>query len=334
MSTAKVVAFDLEGPLSPFDHAFEVMAREIPEGKKAFQVISRYDDLLTLERREDYEPGDTLALIIPFLLYFQVGEEELHRVSQEAGLVAGAKELVDQLRGEWQLYIVSTSYRPHALNIAQQLGIPPENVYSSRFPAGQPLTERERQLIREAWDYLREHLYAEDLESGAKDREIKDYLDRFFWEELAQTSLASLLSDRTLIMGGRKKVRAVEEISRRHQTFLREMVVVGDSITDFRMLQVAEAAGGLALVFNGNEYALPYGTVGVASRSLYDLLPLLKSWLRGGRKEVKEFVEQKAPAPPPYYHWLPGREQEEWDEVVAVHKKLRRTVRGEAGILG
>ena len=43
-----------------------------PNGDRIFEVISRYDDLLTLEEREGYEPGDTLALIVPFLILHNI----------------------------------------------------------------------------------------------------------------------------------------------------------------------------------------------------------------------------------------------------------------------
>ena len=35
-----------------------------PGGDRVFEVLSRYDDLLTLTERPDYEPGDTVALIL------------------------------------------------------------------------------------------------------------------------------------------------------------------------------------------------------------------------------------------------------------------------------
>jgi energy-converting hydrogenase A subunit R len=61
-----LICLDLEGPLAPQDNAYELM-KLFPRGGKIFEVISRSDDLLTLEGRPDYEPGDTLALITPFL---------------------------------------------------------------------------------------------------------------------------------------------------------------------------------------------------------------------------------------------------------------------------
>jgi len=59
----KLICFDLEGPLTPQDNAYELM-KLVPRGGKIFEVLSRYDDLLALEGRPGYEPGDTLALII------------------------------------------------------------------------------------------------------------------------------------------------------------------------------------------------------------------------------------------------------------------------------
>ena len=68
-----LICFDLEGPLSPQDNAYELM-KLFPGGDKIFEVVSRYDDLLTLEERADYEPGDTLALIVPFLILHDISE--------------------------------------------------------------------------------------------------------------------------------------------------------------------------------------------------------------------------------------------------------------------
>ena len=50
---ANFICFDLEGPLSPQDNAYELM-KLFPNGDRIFEVISRYDDLLTLEGRGGY----------------------------------------------------------------------------------------------------------------------------------------------------------------------------------------------------------------------------------------------------------------------------------------
>jgi energy-converting hydrogenase A subunit R len=100
------------------------------------------------------------------------------------------------------------------------------------------------------------------------------------------------------------------------------------------MLTTVRDAGGLAVVFNGNQYALECGTVGVASTSLAALLPLLRAWESGGLEGARDFVVRLAKGadePGPHYHWLAGVDIA---EALAVHARLRRLVREAAAELG
>ena len=107
---SRFICFDLEGPLSPQDNAYELM-KLFPQGDRIFELISRYDDLLTLEERPNYEPGDTLALIVPFLLYHRMSEEDIRRLAQRAKLVDGASELIFGLHfRRWRVFCISTTY--------------------------------------------------------------------------------------------------------------------------------------------------------------------------------------------------------------------------------
>lgn len=321
------------------DHAYEVMSL-IPKGKKVFEVLSRYDDILTLERQEGYEPGDTLRLLVPFLLSHRISEEDLEKVSQEAKLVRGAQDLIAHLQSqEWKVQIISTSYCQHALSVAQKLGVNAVNVACTHLPLrqlAQELKEEDLQVVVEKEGFILDHLYTEDLESGKNDDKIRSYLDQFFWEELSGTSLGRILNQ-VEVVGGRRKVRALEGFLAREGGFLRDVVVVGDSITDCRMLEVVEAAGGLAIVFNGNRYALSYGTIGVASGDMMrSLRPVLEVWQRGGREDLNAAVREGwlIASEDGFCHWLPGANQNELDQIVVTHKKFRSLVRGKAAKLG
>jgi len=104
------ICFDLEGPLSPQDNAYELM-KLFPNGDKIFEVISRYDDLLTLDEREDYEPGDTLALIVPFLILHNISEADIASLASKANLTGGAHKLISWLEySGWKVFCISTSY--------------------------------------------------------------------------------------------------------------------------------------------------------------------------------------------------------------------------------
>lgn len=337
----RIVFFDLEGPLSPQDNAFEVMSL-IDGGREAFAVISRYDDLLALEGIEGYEPGDTLKLILPFLIMHGLSAEDIRTVSERAPLIAGAKELVGTLlTSGWRVHIISTSYEQHALRVAEELGISQQNVACTRLDL-EDLANRSKGIdlsfVKEAWEYVRrigEGLSVEAIAQGAADRQIRPKLDEFYWEIIPRTELGPVFQT-VEVMGGRRKVRGLESFCRDGGPYLSEVAVVGDSITDFQMLKVVEAAGGLAIVFNGNRYALPFGTVGVASVSLMNVLPVLRVWLDGGREMLRRAILSSEVSPQDgeaAYHWLVNSSNLE--DIAEIHGVARKRARGEAaGSLG
>ena len=321
-----LVFFDMEGPLSIQDNAYELM-KLFPNGGQVFEVISRYDDLLALEGREGYEPGDTLALIVPFLIHHGIMEEDISGLAERAALVEGARELIMSLK-HWQVFCISTSYEQYANRIMQRVGITPENLACTRFPI-----DRYRNLAQEDDRALVENIEQEILALKAGDDEgMKKRLDRFFWEELPQTSLGLALRE-VKPMGGRRKATALRGFARARGQFPEQVVVVGDSITDSRMLETVGRAGGLAIAFNANEYALPYATMGLASTNLGDLKIVLDAWEKGGRNAVKQAIEAWGEGKGELkFQWLEGRDNLE--EPLQIHLRIRRQVRQEAGKLG
>lgn len=326
------IAFDLEGPLSPKDNAYELM-KLFPNGDRVFEVISRYDDLLTLEEREGYEAGDTLALIVPFLVLHNITEANVTALAREANLTGGAAKLVSWLQSNsWKVFCITTTYEQYALHITQKLGIFAQNVACTPCPLSkirQALGEEEVKLL---WEAEKDIL---TMRPPDDDKRIKQSLDRFFWERLPSTALGGMIKQ-VKPVGGRRKATALQKFSEKYAQPLSSWVVVGDSITDFRMFQAVEAAGGLAIAFNANQYALPYSTMSLASTMISDLTEVLPAWQKGQRKGVERLVREKekmgGAGDRGYFHWLSGRKN--IDDVLELHKRIRRLVREEAGKLG
>jgi energy-converting hydrogenase A subunit R len=327
-----LICFDLEGPLAPQDNAYELM-KLFPHGGKIFEIISRYDDLLTLEGQPDYEPGDTLALIIPFLAYHGIEEEQIAAMGQKTELTPGATELISKLKSRgWYVFCISTSYEQYAFSITQRLGIPSENVACTSFPLMQI-----RQLLSQNEFALLEQTEREivNLNPFTDDTRIREYLDHFYWQKLPQTSWGRIIGQ-VKPVGGKRKVEALENFSTRIKKPLSRWTVVGDSITDFKMLQTVNKAGGLAIAFNANEYALKYATMSLASVRLDDLWIALEAWEKGGRQLVERVVNEKEKAEGTkdreWFHWLDGTK--DITPALKIHKKIRRLVREEAAKLG
>jgi len=326
------ICFDLEGPLSPQDNAYELM-KLFPGGDRVFEVISRYDDLLTLEEREDYEPGDTLALILPFLILHGISATDIAGLAGSASFTGGAEKLVSRLQSQgWKVFCITTTYEPYAIHLTHKLGIYAHNIACTSVP----------------WDKLRSALAKEELsligqaeadiltmKPASDDAQIKQTLDRFFWEELPATGLGEITRE-VKPVGGRRKLAALNRFVDKYRQPLANWVAVGDSITDFRMLEAVDAAGGLAIAFNANEYALPYATMGLASTSLSQLAEVFEAWRKSQRRGAEKVVRGKERSggsdDKGYFHWLSDRK--EIDEIVDIHRRIRRLVREEAGKLG
>lgn len=328
----KFICFDLEGPLSPQDNAYDLM-KLFPNGDKIFEVISRYDDLLTLEERPDYEPGDTLALIVPFLILHNITEKNITTLAAKASLTGGADKLVSWLQNSsWKLFCISTTYEQYAQHITHKLGIYAHNVACTPFPLNKfqaSLTKEESQLLKQAEEDILTMRPIDD------DKRIKKSLDKFFWERLPETDLGAAIKEVKPI-GGRRKVAALTRFADKNDQPLDKWVVIGDSITDFRMLQAVEEAGGLAIAFNANQYALPYATMGLASTLISDLQEILEAWQKEGRAAAERVVKYKekwaVKGDTNNFHWLSGRE--DIKDIIEVHKRIRKLVREEAGKLG
>jgi len=327
----KLVAFDLEGPLSPQDNAYDLMGL-FPQGRKVFEIISRYDDLLTLEGKTGYEPGDTLALIVPFLVSHGVKESDIVALASKASFIHGAADLIpDLISAGWKVFCITTTYRQYSGNLVQRLGIPTENLAGTDFPLdrlAKTAVENDFSLVTRVEQELLKL-------SPSDDGKIKRILDRFYWEQLPRTKFGTLIAE-VKPVGGRRKAEALQRFASRVGQPLSKWAVVGDSITDFRMFQTVESAGGLAIAFNANEYALPYATMSLATTDSRDLLPVLVRWATGGRLAVANFVAQEEQRGGKndrnYFHWLSGNNH--WTAALPIHKRIRRLVRESAAMLG
>jgi energy-converting hydrogenase A subunit R len=327
-----VICFDLEGPLAPQDNAYELM-KLFPRGGKIFKVISRYDDLLTLEGRPLYEPGDTLALIIPFLVCHGIEDEQITAMGQKAKLTPGSTQLMAKLKSQgWQVFCISTSYEQYAFPITQRLGLSKENVACTSFP----LAQMHRLLggNESLWLEQAEHEIV-NLKPFIDDTRIKSYLDDFYGQKLGHTSTGRL-TGLVKPVGGTRKVKALHSFTTSMGQTFSDWTVVGDSITDLKMLQAVNRAGGLAVAFNANEYALKHATMSLASARLDDLWIVLEAWERGGRQDVERVVKEKEAAGGTgnrkWFHWLDGTK--DVTPALEIHKRIRRLVREEAAGLG
>lgn len=335
----KIVCFDLEGPLTAEDYAFRLFSDHIEAGGQVFAALSRYDDILTSQCRIGYEPGDTLALILPFLLAHDVALEDIrrHAKARASVLPGAAKTVKESLRSGREIRVITTSYEPFAHEVCHLLGLDPAWLYSTRlapdlwtsfFKSGG------QEIVLKAELDIRQRFATAQLRDGVLDKEIVEIFDQLFLKSLPSSGVpypGSIIRP----TGGRRKALYLEQIARDLGMSLSKVAYVGDSITDAAAFKLLDAVGGLGIAFNGNEYALNVATVGMASPTLAALLPLLAAWEEGGREAVQEFIQNYHRLYPEHdVSWLPGCGNDALTATIFRHAVVRKTVRGDAAALG
>lgn len=304
-----LICFDLEGPITTQDNAYELM-KLIDNGDIIFETISKFDDYLTFKKKRNYEPGDTLKLIVPFLLYHEITEEDIIKVSNRARIVSGAKEVINKLKERNIVAIISTSYEQHAKNIARKLNV--DIVYATKLNlnnARRKFSEKDKRYVKE----LEELIISGDYNY--------DILENYFFRKIRVGKFG------IEVIGGSRKTRAIKNLAKKYGIDYARVVVIGDSITDYKMLRFIKNKG-LAIAFNANEYALPYAKIGVSSDNLIDVLKVIEEYEKGGINRVIEFVKRQ---PIERFQII---EKGDIKKILQYHYKYRRLLRGEAAKLG
>ena len=294
----KVFITDCEGPITKNDNALELCAHFIPEGERFFTVLSRYDDYLAyVERRPGYKAGDTLKLVLPFLLAFGATEEEMLPFSLKHLLtVPRALEALRRIGGTMPTFLVSTSYEPYIKALCGLVPLSMTNAYCTTLKLGKlQLSEGERRRLQELAREIASMPLVEweELPEGVRLRpgleEVVRRLDEIFWRELSEGMAGEVLR-RVDPVGGEAKAKAVREILRKVGAKPEEALYVGDSITDREALRFVREGGGVAVAFNANRYALEVAEVACLSRDASPLVVLALLFLRGGKEEVVKGV--------------------------------------------
>jgi energy-converting hydrogenase A subunit R len=291
---------DWEGPWVTADHAFDIMRKGIKKGDRLFEIISAYDDYLAyIVKKQDYEPGDTLRLIAPFLIAFGLDNSFLvDKAKDNANFIAGSIEALKLLVRLYTLNIISTSYHQYVHYSTSLAGIPVENTYCTYFDIDKyalDIPDADKDLVKEmAVTIIDMHDLNIDMDTRLQkmDSSTSGYiqqLDQFFWSILPATGFSRVLTE-VQPLGGIRKFDAVIHALQKEGRDLARSATIGDSITDWKMLKSTKDAGGLALSFNGNEYAVSNCNVAVMSKNCMVTALLVDVFEKGGLDAVKALI--------------------------------------------
>ncbi len=297
----RVFVSDCEGPISKNDNAFELTAHFVPDGDKLFSLISKYDDVLAdVVKKQGYNAGDTLKLILPFLKAYDVMDRQMEEFSEQTlVLIAGSKATLKHIMGVAEAFIVSTSYEHYIRALCKAVEFPFENTYCTKLSLDKyALTAQEKQKLKAIAKEI-SAMSMVTIPKGAKslddfspeDKKTVRRLDQIFWTEIPKTCCGKIFSEVTAV-GGEQKAEAIRDIIKKLRVPLSSVMYVGDSITDVEAFQLVRGSGGLTVSFNGNTYAVKNAEVAVMSENSVVTAVLADVFLRQGKARAIQVAEK------------------------------------------
>lgn len=289
-----------EGPLALNDNAFELCREFIkPHGDRFFNQVSSYDEYLAnIAKRPDYQTGNTLKLILPFLKAHGLTNSLLRDFStQNIRLVHGVAEAYRFLHSfKFPIFEISTSCRQFAEVVGTKLGFDAAHIFCTELDLDRyPLTPAEAGELQ----HLEEEILATpaielpagaaalaDLPGPAQEAIVR--LERIFFERLPQMEIGVIYREVNPV-GGAEKAKALADSLATTGLMAADTIYVGDSSTDVQAFEAVKTGGGLAISFNGNRTAMKAAEVVVVSDSAWSiamLTAIFQLWGKAGVLEV------------------------------------------------
>ncbi len=292
---------DCEGPLALNDNAFELCREFIkPHGDRFFTQVSRYGDYLAdIAKQPEYQAGDTLKLILPFLKAHGVSNAMIRDFSsQNLRLVPGAEEAYRFLHGfKFPIFEISTSYRQFAEAVGTKLGFDAAHIFCTELDLDRyQLAPAEAEELRRLEEEI---LAAPAIELPAGAAALTDFpgpvqeaitlLDRIFFERLPQMEIGAIYREVNPV-GGAEKAKAVADGLAQTGFTLADTIYVGDGSTDVQALAAVRTGGGLAVSFNGNRDAVKAAEVVVVSDCAWPIALFTAIFRQWGKEGVVEIA--------------------------------------------
>ncbi len=311
---------DWEGPWILNDMVYD-LCKYLFKDEEFFRRLSQYDDYLAyVEKMTNYSAGDTLRLVAPFLVAIDVKEEDFKKVTSSVKFIEDAYNAMSFLTKKYTPVVISTTYEICLKETAKKIGIH-DNLYGTKLTLkNYKINERWKNWLIRKVDEISS---LPEIDIKNPNKKATEYLNRLFWKEIKNSPFWKVMNDVIVINAEKKR-----EIADRCKG---SVIAIGDSISDVKMLELAKNRG-VAIAFNGNEFALEYADVAIISKTAYSEAMIVDIFLSRGKEGLLEYEKSD--------HILLDKLKDTEiyfdinEDVIEKSLKMRKKLRGEAGELG
>ncbi len=278
----------------------DLCERFVSKGDKFYDMISRYDDIVAyVLNRSEGRSGNTARFVAPFLKAFGITDYKALEFSKSSmRLMPESKRAMRYLMDTLPTFLTTASYEHNVMNICEDLGIPRGVVDCAEvdfddFDLSRQESKTLREFAHEITDLrLPRHEYELNVPIRLQNDEMDMIrtLDDIFNNKINNLSASEMMRQMKSV-GANEKAYFLIDLRRRTQIDFEGTAFIGGDITDIHALDTIRDRSGLAMSFNGCDFAVRKCNVAVMSRDCTVAAVLVQEFYNEGIEAVYDLIE-------------------------------------------
>lgn len=253
----------------------DVCARFIRNGAHFYDVVARYDALTAyVLGREEATAGNTVKWVIPFLKANGATDYAIRQCYAETiQMMPGAVDALGFTSRLFPAFISSSIYEHGWMHIDESINAPLFDVFCSKMDLDHTDFGRaDSRRIREMGSRISalrvpKTVYELNvpMEVDEADVRIIRTMDEILQEQIPDTPAMALMESLNVITSHRKAYHLLD-IRKTTNIDLDCTMYIGGEDTDYQCLDLVRDAGGVAMSFNGTDFAVRGANIAVLSK--------------------------------------------------------------------
>lgn len=282
------------------DPVKDLCERYIDKGRNFLKVLRRYDDLTAyILGREEAVAGNSVKWAVPFLKAFGATDNGIYTWCRDhMDLVPGSCQAMRYITNLMPSALLASEYEHAIMPLNDALEAPDCNIECTALSMdsatfGRSDSRRLRELAAEISSLKVPSVKYEidvPMEVDEADVRIITTLDNIFQEEIPGISCAMSLMESIDPLNSFKKGYSLVNLRKETNIDFDSTVFVGSDHTDFQSLDLVRDQNGLAIAFNGEEFAVRGCNVCVNSNDSTVVAVLTQEFFNGGIQSVTDLV--------------------------------------------
>ncbi|MDR1404712.1 MAG: hypothetical protein LBJ20_04005 [Candidatus Methanoplasma sp.] len=278
----------------------DLCRRFVGKGDKFYDMVSRYDDVVAyILNRSEGRSGNTARFIAPFLKAFGVTDyKAMEHCRQSLKLMPDVKRVMGHLMETLPTFFTTSSYEHNVMNVCAELKLPGELIDCTSVSFDDyDMSRQEARIVRDMASRVtnlsmprREYELNVPVRIQQDEMDMVRTFDDIFGSKMNELGISDMMRQMKSV-GANEKTYFLIDLRRKTQIDFDGTAFIGGDITDIHALDAVRDRGGLAMSFNGCDFAVRKSNVAIMSRDCTAAAILIQEFYNEGIEAVFDLVE-------------------------------------------